>query len=43
MTNAPVQVAEAPTERVNELLYGAFTTAMVVATGFLTFVQFNIL
>ena len=40
MTNAPVQVAEEQAERVNGLLYGAFTTAMLVATGFLTFAQF---
>jgi len=40
MTNAPVQVQEEPAERVNGIVYGAFTAAMLVATGFLTFVQF---
>ena len=40
MTNAPVQLIEEQTEKVNGLIYGAFTTAMLVATGFLTFAQF---
>ncbi len=43
MTNAPVQIREKPVERVNGVLYGAFTAAMLVAAGFLTVVQLSAL
>ena len=40
MTNAPVQVPEQQADRVNGIVYGAFTTALLAAAGFLTFAQF---
>ena len=40
MTNAPVQAPEEQADRVSGLFYGAFTTALLAAAGFLTFAQF---
>jgi hypothetical protein len=40
MTNAPVQIPEQQVERVQGIFYGAFTTALLAAAGFLTFAQF---
>jgi hypothetical protein len=40
MTNAPVQAPEQQADRVNGIFYGAFTTALLAAAGFLTFAQF---